>query len=406
VFATIMLLAASSALAAPVSTTSSSGALFFMTNDPSGNRIVVSSLASTGKATVVKTISTGGTGATGKGGGPDALFSQDSVLVSQGHLFAVNAGSNTLSAFTLDPKNPASPKMIGTPVNTSGEFPMAVARSPSKLKQVCVANGGSVNGVACFHMSNTHGLMPMNNTVRSLGLFQSNPPIGPGSTVSDILFNEDGSKLIVGVKGEPTIGAGFIAQWDVAADGSLSTNAARLTASAGGLPFGMTVVPGKNALVAADPAVGATTFLIGGTGINETDFSGTNLTAAIPISGQGAVCWVARSPKTGSFFMTDIKTAIVTEVALDNNLVGKIVKQYPQTPGSGTIDDAVGTIKGNDFLYVLATNGTSPAVNVLSVGKAAGQAKALQTVDVGAALKSLKTTFTNINMQGMAVYAP
>jgi hypothetical protein len=33
---------------------------------------------------------TGGKGSRGNGGGPDALFSQDSVLVSHGNLFVVN----------------------------------------------------------------------------------------------------------------------------------------------------------------------------------------------------------------------------------------------------------------------------------------------------------------------------
>lgn len=62
-----------------------------MTNNPSGNEVVVSSLASTGKATFVKTVATGGKGAVGNnGGGADGLFSQDSVLVKYDNLFVVN----------------------------------------------------------------------------------------------------------------------------------------------------------------------------------------------------------------------------------------------------------------------------------------------------------------------------
>lgn len=43
-----------------------------------------------GGVSFVKTMNTGGKGSRGNGGGPDALFSQDSVLVSHGNLFAVN----------------------------------------------------------------------------------------------------------------------------------------------------------------------------------------------------------------------------------------------------------------------------------------------------------------------------
>ena len=47
-------------------------------------------MSATGKVSFVKTVSTGGIGATAHGGGPDPLFSQDSVLVSAGNLFVVN----------------------------------------------------------------------------------------------------------------------------------------------------------------------------------------------------------------------------------------------------------------------------------------------------------------------------
>jgi len=80
--------------------------------------------------------------------------------------------------------------------------------------------------------------------------------------------------------------------------------------------------------------------------------------------------------------------------------------QYPQTVNSGTIDDAIGTIKGNDFLYVLAPNATSPQIDVLSVGDAPGQAKQLQQFDIGAALQKSNTTFDKLDLQGMAVFIP
>lgn len=120
----------------------------------------------------------------------------------------------------------------------------------------------------------------------------------------------------------------------------------------------MSLIPGQNALLVTDPAVGATTFsLTPGAAIlnntlatspNTTLLNSTATTRAIPISGQGAVCWSARSKKTGTFFVVDIITSKVTEIAVDEKLQGKVVKQYQQTPHSGTIDDTIGTIKGNE----------------------------------------------------------
>lgn len=126
----------------------------------------------------------------------------------------------------------------------------------------------------------------------------------------------------------------------------------------------MALIPGQNALVATDPAIGATTFSLSlGSSIfnassvltNSTtgNSTSTSTTKAIPINGQGAVCWVARSKKTGSFFVTDIKTSKVTELSVDNNLQGKVVKQYDTTPNSGTIDNAIGTIGGNEYVEIL-----------------------------------------------------
>jgi len=244
-------------------------------------------------------------------------------------------------------------------------------------------------------MDKQKGLSPMNNTQRSLGLNQTTPATGPPGTVSDILFSEDGKKLLVSVKGTPPQ-PGFIAQWDVAADGSLSQAFKSLIATAGGLPFGMSIIPGQNALFATDAAVGGSTFSL----------EGSESTSAIPVEGQGAVCWSARSPKTGSFFVTDIKTSKVTEITVGKDLKGNVVKQYPQTANSGTIDDAIATIKGNDFLYVLAPNATSPQINVLCVGDAPGQAKELQPFDIGAALQKSKTKFDKVDLQGMAVFVP
>jgi hypothetical protein len=91
----------------------------------------------------------------------------------------------------------------------------------------------------------------------------------------------------------------------------------------------MSIIPGQNAILVTDPAVGATTFALGSVHgkNNSAAFSGQNNTAttAIPIDGQGAVCWSVRSKKTGSFFVSDIKTSIISEIAVNRNLTGRIV---------------------------------------------------------------------------------
>lgn len=45
-------------------------------------------------------------------------------------LFTVNAGSNTLVMFRIDPADPYHPMMVGGPIDTMGEFPNSVTYSP------------------------------------------------------------------------------------------------------------------------------------------------------------------------------------------------------------------------------------------------------------------------------------
>lgn len=184
---------------------------------------------------------------------------------------------------------------------------------------VCVLNGGQLNSVACFTPDAQLGLLPISNSFREIGINQTTAPAGPAGTVSHVLFNVDGSKLVASVKGVPP-NPGFLAVWDVAADGSLSEQFQAVTPPTGGLlPFGMSNFPhGPMTLVVTDAGIGFDVIDVqaaldqggnGETGI--TSLAASNVVAggqssANAVDGQVAVCWVSFSPTTGNFFMTDI----------------------------------------------------------------------------------------------------
>jgi hypothetical protein len=179
---------------------------------------------------------------------------------------------------------------------------------------LCVLNGGKVNGVNCYKVD-MNGLQAAPNTSRSLGLNQTTPATGPAGTASHIIFSEDGKQLIASVKGTPPT-PGFLAIWDIQSDNSLSPNFTQVAPGEGGLlPFSMTVIPGKNAILATDAGVGFDIF----------DMAG-GASSVVPIQGQGATCWSSFSSKTGNFYLTDIKTSLVTEVNVDKDLKGTVVK--------------------------------------------------------------------------------
>lgn len=117
-------------------------AAYFLDNDPSGASIVSLDILSNGTlSSPVRTL-TGGKGSWAKWiipspappdntgfAGPDSLFSANSIVVSGNFLFAVNAGSNTLSLFKIDPSNLQHLTLVGKPVGTLGDFPISVTYS-------------------------------------------------------------------------------------------------------------------------------------------------------------------------------------------------------------------------------------------------------------------------------------
>src|ERR1700737_2695626 len=157
-------------------------------------------------------------------------------------LFAVNPADSTLSVFAIDCNDPTLLTQLGKATNSQGEFPVALAYS-TKHKTLCTVNSGGQSNLACFSVSHA-GLAPLTGTVRSLGVNQTNPPTGPANTVSDVLFNQDQSQLLVSVKGDPAKGPGFIASFAVTAGGRfmLSSTAVKSDPQKGVAPFSMTLV--------------------------------------------------------------------------------------------------------------------------------------------------------------------
>ncbi|KAI0654477.1 hypothetical protein C8Q70DRAFT_925645 [Cubamyces menziesii] len=370
------------------------GAVYFITNEPSENMIIAASINSDGTLSLDRAVSTSGHGAHGITDplGPDALFSQGAIKASaKGQVLAtVNPGSNTVSLFSIDPNTPTNIQPLGDPISSEGEFPMSLAFN-SDGSRLCVLNGGTVNGVICYNVDKKTGLSAMSNTLRSLGLNQTTPATGPPGTASHLVFSEDGKQLLASVKGVPP-NPGMIAVWDVADDGSLSADFQAVAPPSGGLlPFSMTVVPGKNAVLSTDPGIGFDVF----------DLSGGNSSSAVAIDGQSATCWSSFSTKTGNFYLTDIGTSIVTEVNIDDNLKASIVKQYPQTNGSSTIDNDIATVNGKDFMYVLAPG--TQSVEVLSLD-APGNAQHVQSLQISGPAKASGVTISTNNLQGMTSF--
>ncbi|KAF3922241.1 hypothetical protein ABW20_dc0101736 [Dactylellina cionopaga] len=350
-------------------------AIYFQTNMPTGNSVVAIPIMSNGGLDTSKysTHATGGNGGAGMDAknataGPDALFSQDAVVVKDKMLFATNAGSNTLTMFNIDPRHPTCLTMVGNPAYTMGDFPVAVAYS-KKLKTACVLNSGTSDGVACYSVSARTGLKPLDKNARKFNLGQSNPPVGATGTVSDIFFTPDSKSLIVMVKGNPvTSVAGFVAVFPVQ-NGKVSLTPVKSNPAGSVVLFGSSMISNTD-IIATDAGFGTIKLTLNPqTHVVVTDVKNT-------IAGQAATCWTAFSPKTGSVYVTDIKMNRIEEI---NASSGKIVSVLNFTNGNtGNIDDVV----GGDFLYSLSPSTGKVDIAVVSLAGGQGKMKELGTFSI------------------------
>lgn len=319
--------------------------------------------------------STGGQGLGGlRGDGtaaiPDSLFSQGALRVVDDYLFAVNAGSHTLSLFRISPRNPAELTLIGTPQSTGGEFPISVTYSAA-LKTACVVNGGAADGVACFSVSNK-GLRALDASPRRpLGLGQTTPAVGPPNTASDISFSRDSTALIVTVKGNPAVNStGFVAVYPVSARGVVSRHPVKSSPQGTVLPFGIASV-GTSSIVVADPAIGAALV-----SVDPGSFAAST-TALIPVANQTAICWSAYSPLTRMAYLAD---AGVNRIVAVDPQTGAIAGQTTLANGNRGMFDIVAS---GAFLYALAPTANSTHVVVMGIAAAgSGGVKELQNFEV------------------------
>ncbi|EKM78788.1 hypothetical protein AGABI1DRAFT_85693 [Agaricus bisporus var. burnettii JB137-S8] len=380
------------------------GATFITSDEPTGNFIIAADINSDGMMTLRRAIYAGGVGAHGLHDlGPDPLFSQGTIDINSEKqvLATVNAGSNTIVAFKINSDDPTDLKMLGKPVNSYGEFPVAVVINKAGDK-VCALNSGAHDGVSCYTLDLEKGLIDIPNTVRPVGLNQTTPSTGTSGTVSTIAFSEDESKLFVAVKGTTPEAnfdehPGFFAVWDIQADGSLSEKYLRVPVPEGGQqPFSFTPIPGQNALLGADGGAG---FYIWDLSTLDQGIPGPR-SSVTPVIGRSAVCWSRYSSCTGNFYVVDGVISNITQVTLDDDLKPTSVINFPQGIFDTTLDFDIVPVNDQDHMYILAANAT--ALRVMQL--APNEINQLQSIDLAAPSATVGLTINPNNLQGLRVF--
>ncbi len=239
--------------------------LYSESNEEGINRIFVYQINRDGTLTSQGSTNSGGSGA-GTG-----LGSQGALALSGDHgwLFAVNAGSNTVSSFK---------------VNNDGSLTLAHTESSEGKKPVSVSVHGDLLYVLNFDSDNIHGFRIGEGGTLMHIPGSTQPLSGTGVVPPQISFTPNGNWLIVTEKA-----TNKISSFRVKNDGSVSPDIA--TASTGMTPFGFDFgrddfMIVSNAAGGADGAGSATSYHIGGNGVPR------EVNGAVP-NFQGAPCWVA-----------------------------------------------------------------------------------------------------------------
>ncbi|KAH7136882.1 hypothetical protein B0J13DRAFT_587025 [Dactylonectria estremocensis] len=292
-------------------------------------------------------------GATNQTAATDGLVSQSSLTVAGHKLFAVNAGSNSVTMFLIDRTDASKLQMVGQPVAVPGEFPNTVAAS-KKHKIVCVGTTGAVAGVSCSSFSGQGGIEAMDE-LRPIDLQQTTPPVGPTNTVSQVLFSDDENTLFVMVKGDPAVNnTGFVASFPVE-NGQVSQQGTQSSPDGTAVLFGSAPIPGTSDIFATDASFGAAVLSVDSAGV-------ATVKGQAAIDGQKATCWAAVSSVTNSAFVSDVATNRLVQMSLQDASIMSIV-DLSANGDPGLIDlKAAG-----QFIYALSpgTGATVPAVTVV-----------------------------------------
>ncbi|MBO0703044.1 MAG: beta-propeller fold lactonase family protein [Candidatus Dormibacteraeota bacterium] len=314
-------------------------AVFVQTNDPGGNSIVAYERRPGGGLLEQAVYGTGGLGGRASGSVVDPLASEGSVVLDRpaGLLFAVNAGSDSLSVFRVL----GDRLHLDQVVPSGGAFPVGVAVSGHLLY---VLNGGSSGSVSGFRIAGGF-LEPIRGSERSLGLAGDNPPFYLASP-GQIGFSPDGGKLVVTTKTN-----GLVDVFSVNPSGRLSE--APATTAVGGNPFSFVFDPaGRLALVnAADNSLG--TYAI--------NRDGTLTAIGAPVSdGQAAACWITVAG--GVELVANAGSGTISSYRINRDGSVSLLNPAAASGIPGAIDMAA----SGPFLY--AQSGGSASVDAYRVG--------------------------------------
>lgn len=321
------------------------GAVYTMNNSPDGNAVLAYHRAPDGTLTTDGIYETGGLG-TGEG-----LGNQGGLTLSANHhwLFAVNAGSNEVSAFRVTPQG-----LVLTDVEPSlGEFPVSVATYDNLLY---VLNAGGSGGIQGFTFDDEGDLSPIADSMRSLS--------GAEETgAAQVSFSPDGGLLVVTEKATSMIDT-FVVQDDG------TTMGPNVFASSGQTPFGFDIT--SNGFLLVSEAFGGEDDLAAASSYALYEDGSLELISGTVRSFQTAACWLVVNNNNRFAYTTNTPSGTLSGYTV-NTETGELTLldddgvTFDTGEGTRPLDAAFST--NGRFLYVLHAGTHEIGVYQASKGK-------------------------------------
>lgn len=301
------------------------GVVYTLTNAAGGNQVAVFDRANDGTLTPDGVVGTGGLG-TGSG-----LGSQGAIVLDANRLLAVNAGSDSVSLFSIQNGDP----VLQDVEPSGGDRPISVTVDGNVAY---VLNAGAPENITGFRIKN-HNIEPIPNSTRPL----SGSGVGP----AQVEFSPNGRMLVVTEKGTNLI--------DIFQVGAHGLTFGPVThASAGQTPFGFAFAD-RHTLVVSE-AFGGAADASATSSYDLSQFGSlTTVTPSSPTT-ETAACWVA-IPKGGQFaYVTNTGSGSVSGYAIGNDGSLTILDadgKTGETPAGSAPIDATFNNNGK-YLYVLS----------------------------------------------------
>jgi 6-phosphogluconolactonase len=315
--------ATGSALAADGAST---GAVYTLTNLPAGNAVAVFDRAADGSLTPSGTVPTGGNG-TGAG-----LGSQGALVRDGRRLFAVNAGSNTISALRLGSDHQPALTDIAP---SGGVMPISLTVHRHFLYVLNAGGGATAANIAGFFVWRGQ-LFPLPGSSRPLSTAAPGP--------AQIEFTPDGRQLVVTEKATNRIVTYRVGLFGYASGPNPQP-------SAGQTPFGFEF-DNRGRLIVSEAFGGApdasavSSYNVGSNSLISV------LDASVPTT-ETAACWVVITQNGRYAYTTNTGSASVSGYAIGQDGSLSLLDADGRTglTGAGPIDAALS--RGSRFLYTL-----------------------------------------------------